>query len=271
MNTPRVACSTSAFKLPLAQALARVAVVGFSHVDVICIESWGHVSLPRLARDYAAHAAEIAALLAQYALTPVALNMAFTHHPHQRSEEATRTRLAEARGAARLMQQLGVQVASFYPGYKVEDRAWADVRRDTLATLKELQVVADDAGVVFAPEPHHATPLQTLPCIMEVLDAMPELRIAYDPSHFAMQGLDVRDTAALLDRAAHVHVRDARPDVMYAPCGTGTVDMAWLVQALAARAYRGWISIECLPKAGADVEHDIAVLRQTVVGREGAT
>jgi len=54
-----------------------------------------------------------------------------------------------------------------------------------------------------------------------------------------MQEIDVRDTAVLLDRTAHVHLRDAGPEQMQVPVGEGNVDFVWIVDALAERGYQG--------------------------------
>jgi sugar phosphate isomerase/epimerase len=265
-----IACSTSAFKMPLDDALARVAGLGFSCVDLIAIPSWGHVSAPDLVSDWDAEAGRVEALVRKHGLTPVAMNAAFTH-PHQRNDAINAERLAQVEAVTRLMNRLGIRIASFYPGYRAEDRAWDDVLADTVATMREMLAVAAAAGVTLVVEPHFGTPFQTLEQIAGLLGAIPELSIAYDPSHFAMQGIAMRDTEPLLDRAAHVHLRDAAPGKMQMPFGEGTVDIDWLCDALAERSYKGHISLEYLPNLPGGPEPELVKLRDALLARMGTT
>lgn len=255
-----LSCSTSAFKGPLEDALPAIARLGFSHVDLIAIPQWNHVSLPALVSSFDEEAGRVERLLDEHRLQVSALNMAFAH-PHQRNDELNARRIAQAKAAAKLMNRLGVKIASFYPGYKVDDRPWDDVLRDTVATINELTAVAGAAGVTFAIEPHFSTPVQTVDQIRKLFAALPGLRIAYDPSHFAMQRINLRDTAFMLDRTVHVHVRDAAPDKMCVPPGTGTVDFKWLLSALKKRGYDAFVTIEYLPGGEGSAESQIAAMR----------
>ncbi len=255
-----IACSTSAFKTDFESALGEVARLGFKHVDLIAIGGWNHVSLPKLVDSFDATADRIEGLLSRYGLTPVAMNFA-VHHPHQRTDEqANANRLEQVRAQTRIMNRLGVKVASFYPGYKAEDRRWEDVLADEVATLGEMLAIGRDAGVTLCVEPHFGTPFQSVRQGLGLLEALPELQIAYDPSHYAMQGIDLRETQPLLDRAATVHLRDAGPDKMQRPVGEGTVDFDWIIQTLQARHYAGQWSIEYLPSEEIDIPAQIVAL-----------
>jgi sugar phosphate isomerase/epimerase len=242
-----IACSTSAFKAPLEEALEKIAAMGFEAVDLIAIPGWGHVMPDACAADPSGTAGNLRHLLDARGLTPVAMNVALPHM-HQREAETVATRKTLADGVCKVMRELGVAVASFYPGYKAEDRPWDDVLADSVASMREVLEIAERYGVVFAVELHFATPFETIEQCTRLLEAIPELPVAYDPSHFAMQSIPMPETAPLLDRAAHVHLRDAGPDAMQQPMGEGTVDFDWIVETLQARGYAGQYSIEYLPK-----------------------
>ena len=262
-----LACSTSAFRMPLDDALAEVRGLGFAYVDLICIPGWDHVQPPELAKDATAVARRVATMLKRHKLTPVACNVALPNL-HQRSEEADAERMRQAEGVARLMRRLKIRVASFYPGYKVDAAQWEDAFARWVHTWHGLEAVADEADVTFTVELHKDTVFETMAQCQRLLEALPELRIAYDPSHFVMQGLDVRETAPLLARAAHVHLRDAAINKMYERTGKGAVDFDWLLGSLKDRGYDGPISIECLP--GDDpqaVRDDILKLKAIVEER----
>jgi sugar phosphate isomerase/epimerase len=265
--TMALACSTSAFKVPLADALAGVHSLGFQYVDLIAIPQWNHIDPVALADDWEPAATRVSELLAQHALTPVALNCAVPHL-HQRAPDIVEQRLCQVEGIAKLMNHLNVEVASFYPGYKVDDRPWDDVFADTVTTIRELRGVARAYHVRFVIELHYATPFQTVAQSLKLLDAVKDLQIAYDPSHFAMQDIDLRKTEPLLVKAAHVHLRDAGPGKMQMPMGTGTVDFKWILDTLAAIDYHGHYSIEYLPNLE-DVDDSITALRDQLAPRLG--
>ncbi len=255
-----IACSTSAFRGSLQTALAEVSRLGFELVDLITIESWNHIVPGELAEEPDAVAGRVKELLAQYELTPVAMNVALPHL-HQRDEQTNAERLRQARAVAGLMNELDVEVATFYPGVKVEDRPWEDLLADTAATWREMMEVAAEAGVTFAVELHYNTPFETIEQCERLFEAAPQMRIGYDPSHFVMQGMDVRQTEPLLDRAVHVHLRDADADAMQAPTGEGKVDFEWVLDAFAERGYEGRYSIEYLAGGELDVKVSIARLK----------
>ena len=241
-----LACSTSAFRTPLDEALALVREMGFTNVDLICIPGWDHVQPRELAEDAAGVSEAVAALLEQDGLTPVACNVGLSAL-YNRDAEVAAQRLRETRGVAQLMSRLGVGIASFYPGYKVDADQWEDAFAAWQLTWQEMAAVAAESGLEFVVELHKDTVLEALPQCARLFDALPDVRIAYDPSHFVMQGIDLRETMPLVERASHVHLRDAATDKMYEHTGEGNVDFDWVLGALADVGYAGHVSIECLP------------------------
>ena len=257
-----IACSTSAYRGSLDDALASVARMGFTAIDLIAIPGWGQLEPARLAEHWEAEAERVGALLMQHHLTPIAVNLA-VGNPHQRDAAVVAQRLREVAGAARFMQRLGIPLASFYPGYRAEDRPWEEVLADSVISMREMLAVAGAYGVTLAVELHMFTPFETVAQGMRLLQELPELSVAYDPSHYAMQSIDLRDTAPFLARAAHVHLRDAAPEQMMAPVGAGTVDFPWILDTLRALDYRGNLSIEYLPDLP-EVEGEIMRLREMI-------
>ncbi len=258
-----VACSTSAFKVPLDEALAEVAGLGFGHVDLISIEGWNHVEPEELVTEWEVASSEVTESLRRHGLEPVALNVA-VGDLYDRRDEIRSERLEKVGAVARLMEHLGVPVASFYPGYMREEVDWDEALEGTLATWREMRSPAREWGVRFVLEAHKNTPFETLDQIARLLEADADLALAYDPSHFVMQSLDVRETEPLLERTEHVHLRDAGPEKMQRPLGEGTVDFEWILDALRERGYGGHFSIEYLGGRDRDVTGDIAELKRLV-------
>ena len=255
-----VACSTSAFKVPLPDALAEVAGHGFDAVDLIAIPQWGHVVATEVAANFDDQASTIKSWLTMHGLRPVAMNMALGHL-HQRDSEAVQQRLADARALTRLMSRLGIPVGSFYPGYLANDRPWDDVLADTVVSVDELLAIADQAGVRLVVELHKNTPFETVQQSQALLEASPALGIAFDPSHFAMQGYGLTDVEPLLDRTGHLHLRGAAVDRMQAPLAETEFDLAGLCRTLAERGYAGDVSLEYLPGFEGDLGHELRSLK----------
>jgi sugar phosphate isomerase/epimerase len=266
-----IACSTSAWKVGLDEALGHVSRLGFQKVDLICIPSWGHVSAEKLEADFEHECRAIRHMLAGHGLTAVAANLAVGNLYERGDGAANAARLRHVDAVARLMKRLNIGVASFFPGGKwpAQEMRWTDVLSATVDTVHEILAVGRTYQVTFAVELHANTPFETVEQGSALLEAVPELGVAYDPSHYAMQQIPLRSTARFLDRARHVHLRDAAPGKMCVRFGDGTVDFEWLYEALHARHYSGHCSIEYLPGFGGDARTEITALKHWWAKRFG--
>jgi sugar phosphate isomerase/epimerase len=259
------ACSTSVgTRSSLAETLSRIAGIGTTHVDLLAIDGWVHIHTQALADYFEKTVAPVDALLAQYNLRPLALNTGVSPQLHQRSEAINAQRQREIRAVTRLMQHLGVSLAAIQPRQPDRERPYADVLADCVATLREQISMGQAAGVTFALELHVNSPFETLEQARLLLDQMPDLPLVYDPTHFVMQGIDIRDTGWLMEHAAHVHLRDADRDQMQVPFGTGAVDFDWLLGTLKDRGYAGHFSIEYLETDDFDVLDSAARLYEKI-------
>ena len=239
----------SAWKNSVDDALAAIAGMGFDSVDVIAIPGWGLVDPAALGTDPEPQIDRLASALEKHSLTAIGVNAAVPNIYQRDDAAVNEQRLAQVEGICALMKRLKIPVASFFPGgnWPAQEMAWEKVLESEVVTLKEMLAIGRTHGVALTVEPHANTPFEKLEQVKRLLDALPELRVAYDPSHFAMQGLELAETAFILDRASHVHVRDAGPGVMQMPVGEGTVDFAWLAGKLRGSAYAGAVSVEYLP------------------------
>ncbi|REE57440.1 sugar phosphate isomerase/epimerase [Paenibacillus taihuensis] len=261
-----IACSTSVrCGSSLDAALRTVAELGFRSVDLLAIDGWVHVNPSDLVSDWEGTVSRLDDRLSAYGLVPLALNTGTGPQLHDRSEAACELRRAEIAALIRLMQRYGVQLAAIQPLGNDASRPWADVLADCVATLREYDTAAREAGVAFALELHIHSPFETLEQARALIAAMPEVKLVYDPSHFVMQGIDIRETEWLMDHAVHVHVRDAARDRMQAHLGEGDVDLDWMLGTLARRGYSGHFSIEYLEDGGMDVLGDVIGVRDAIL------
>lgn len=255
--------STSAWKGDLDHALARLRALGFREVDLIVIESWGLVSLKRLVGDFEAECSRVEALLDKHGLCAVSVNAGFDAVFHEPLEAESRESLREqVHALARFMQRLGITTGAHYPGHIADWKQDPEgVWRNTTECLREIQQVLEGTGLRLGPELHFKTPYETPEDGRRLLQAVPGIPYTYEPSHYIVNGIDVRETADLLDGACHVHLRGCAPGRLQAPPEVGEDSLKWVVERLRARAYEGMVSLEYLPNADFDTETAIAGLK----------
>lgn len=245
-----VACSTAVrCNSTLQKAVADISAAGFTTIDLLAIDGWVHVHTRDLADQYEQTRQHLDDLLQQHGLHLLALNTGVAAELHHRSPQVNARRKAEIGGLVRLMQDYGIRIAAIQPRAPDRARPWEDVLADCVATLREQVAMGAAAGSTFALELHVHSPFATLEQAKRLLAVFPELPLVYDPTHFVMQGIPLRETGWLMDHAHHIHLRDAARDKMQVPMGTGEVDFAWLLGTLKDRGYQGHISIEYLETA----------------------
>lgn len=238
---------------PLQRAMAMVAATGARCVDVLMIGTWAHINPAELAMDYAAVATRLGRLLSGLGLKLSALNTGTTVQLHDRSEAANIARQLETEALCRLMSQHGVTTAAVQPLQREDHRDPADVMADCIASLRQQYAIAAKYGVRLAVELHVHSPFETLDEAKTLLREMPEVMVVYDPTHFIMQGVPLRETTWLMDRAIHVHARDAARGKLQVPLGTGEIDFDWMAGALLDRGFTGNVSVEYLETDEFDV------------------
>jgi L-ribulose-5-phosphate 3-epimerase len=109
---------------------------------------------------------------------------------------------------------------------------------------------ADDAGLVLALENEHECNVATAAETRAALEAADDqrLRVIWDPGNAAM--LDpagwsgVGGLEAIVDRVAHVHLKDVTPAQAWTRIGDGVVDFPAQLGCLAAAGYDGYLSFE---------------------------
>ena len=187
---------------------------------------------------------------------PVSLNSGAGIQLYDRTTDAVAQRKAEVQALARFMKHFHVPISAVQPRQADATRAWFDVFDDCVETLEEHWEIAIAEGIKFALEPHVGIPFESSAQVRRLLDAIPEMPLIYDPSHFAAQGIDVQETDRLLDRAAWVHVRDGVSGTIRAHFGEGDVDFDWIFRSLRDPGYDGGFSIEYLKSMDKDIAGD---------------
>ncbi len=143
----RIAGSTLTFSRGgLAEALAQVAEIGFTEIELAAIEGWAHVSPARLAEDPPGELGRVRQELERHGLRVVAINSGLGGGPPAQRE-------VRGRAVLDLAGRLGAGVVTLPPaGLRAEN-----VRErsgEELALLARLVDAARAAGVVLAVEGH---------------------------------------------------------------------------------------------------------------------
>jgi len=265
-----VFCSTSVrTSLPLDEALQVVASLGFQEVDLLAILAWAHVNPAEMVSDFSGTVARVEALLQKHALQLRAMNTGTNQQLHDRTAEGIAMRNLEVDALCRFMKHFGVKVAAIQPLQKDYDREWQPVIDDCLITLKEQFAIGDKHGIQFGLEMHANSPIETLEQAEYLLGKMPDIPLVYDPTHFVMLGMGIKDSAWLMDNAVHCHLRDAGREQMQTHMGEGDVDFPLLFSELKKRNYKGNFSIEYLDSKELDILEDVKILRQTILNGFG--
>jgi sugar phosphate isomerase/epimerase len=261
-----IACASVAFsKQPLEAALASVRELGFSYVDLLAVEGWAHIMPSDLVRNYDGTTARVDAALRANHLQLSSINIGFTSAIQDRSSEAVVTRNAQTRALVRFMLQHRLTVAAIQPRERTHDRPFETLLSDSAESLNEIIDVAEGTGITFALECHTGSVAESLTSALELLHMVPQLKVAYDPSHLVMHEIELEDSEPLLNKAANIYLRDAALDKIQTHFGQGTIDFDWLLKRCKARHFRGDIVVEYLDGDGEeDIRPDIIALHKKI-------
>lgn len=125
----------------------------------------------------------------------------------------------------------------------------------------EIQVTVENHVNTFCETPGGACRL---------LDWVPGLGLAFDPSHMIMQDQDLSPWTLLFPRVRHVRIRDASDSMMQSRMGMGKLKPADLLDMPGILSYSGILIVEHLrpSQSGAgeyDIKADIGTAREAAV------
>jgi len=264
-----IACSSGLFhQLLLEHALRGIAKLGFRRVDLLAVEGWNHINPSHAADDVNAVDARLQQALEAAGVELDAFNMGFSTALHERRPAACERRQAEAAAMAELMSRYNLTAASLVPG-RPDGQLSAETQIErSVASLREIVAVTRPYGLTIALECHVDSIMEDPAIAARILDEVPGLTVAYDPSHLIMQGIALEDTGPLLDRVGRVHLRDAARGEMQVRYGRGELDLDRLLALLAEHGYRGGYSIEVLdPWGSRAARRDVQALQRALSER----
>lgn len=228
-----IACSTLCFtQQSLREALQRIAQLGFRYVD-LGVQHWAHVSALELVQSGEDVAALLQRGLEQNNLALCAMNVGLDRN----ADDSLKAQIAAACTLAAAHNLSAICINAPPNGTPL---------RTAIRELRQLAAVASRYGVTLCLETH-VNCLTELPSVaVRLVESVPNLGLALDPSHFYAGPWQGRDFSITFSHTRIVHLRDAgnSPDKILLPPGEGVVDFAGLLRGLVASGYTGPLSVE---------------------------
>ena len=161
----------------------------------------------------------------------------------------------------------GIPSVMLLPGVINKGQSRHDALVRTATSLKELLPLAQDAGVVLAIEPHVHSYLESPALVLELIEHVPDLKLALDYAHFVCLGYRQEEIDVLAPYAAHVHLRQARAGVLQAKLEEGTLNFPALLATLREVGYDGYLALEYVHQSYMNTLYD-DVLSESVKMRD---
>ncbi len=258
-----IACHTSGLaNLTLDDALGTVARLGFRAVDMLLPDSDRALAQPD------AYAAAICGLLDEFhlTLTDLCLTLPDLNAPDPKVREAELSRFEQILPFA---VALGTPGITLTPGTVHADGQDHSMAR-SVAGLLRLKRSAESAapGIRLSIEPQPDSVAELPADALMLLDCVPGLRLTLDYAHFIYLGLARKDIAPLINKAAHIHLRQALKNRLQTSFELGKLDIREVVEDLRDSAYSGTVSIEYLRTPGEHGAVNVDVIEETVKTRD---
>ena len=127
-----------------------------------------------------------------------------------------------------------------------------------ITSLKELAPIAEELDVLICLENHANNNLEFIDDYRRILDAIPSSHVGIniDTGHFDASNVDMMKLIEEMgDRVNHIHIKENKGygKKEFTRFGEGVTDNDAVINAMVARGYEGFITIELSPEIG---EHD---------------
>lgn len=230
--------------LKVADALAACARIGYDGVELVANRDWP-TDPARLAAD---ERRDLSKRLADSGLSLAGL---MENLSEPADDAVHKTNLERLKAAAELGHVLSpgspLVIETILGGKPAQ---WDQVKDRLAERLRDWAVVAAATDTILAVKPHVANALHTPAAAKWLLERVnsPWVKLAFDYSHFMLQGLPMAETIAeLVPQARFIHVKDARgkPDKFeFLLPGESGIDYVAYFQALLKSGYRRPVVVE---------------------------
>lgn len=244
--TLEFSCHTWAFNdLTLPEALGTIARMGFRYVD---IGSGANFNAARAAERPQAVASDIKDDLAMFNLQLADLYLMLPRISLD-SEDKRQAEISLFKALMPFARVLGTPGITLSPGlaHPAED---VEAQDRTIAALREMVKMGQDAGLRVSIEPHLDSMAPTPEAALKLMKDVPGLEITLDWAHMICQGARDKDVLALLPYVRHAQVRQAARRKLQTPFSKGSLNVDEVLAALADVNYEGVICVEYMKTVG---------------------
>ena len=230
--------------LPLEVALKTCAEIGYSHVELAL--NAGYPSEPKVftAEARQATAAQLKAL--KLDLPCLMLNISLT--ADDKAHAAALQSIADAAQLARDLNPANPAIIETVLGGK--PATWEQQKAGMAARLQDWAAAAEKAKTVITIKAHVGSAVNSPERLLWLLEQVksPAIQVAYDYSHFELQGIDMEESMKLLlPRTKFIHVKDSVGEVgkfQFLLPGEGRTDYVKYFTALKQHGYTGPVCVE---------------------------
>jgi sugar phosphate isomerase/epimerase len=246
----RISCADYTWpSVSFPHALATIADIGVRAVDIALFASGSHLELDAVTGDPLHWAAVVHDLLRKSDLEVA--DVFLIPGPDLESLAPTSSDPSEQRRSREIFSRiltfagkLGSPGITILPGAVPRDQTRDSALERAVRELSLRVAMAHEAGLRCSIEPHVGGIIETPRHASLLVDAVKGLEITLDLSHFAYQGFDLRDVAALTGFARHVQLRPADVGKMQTRVCEDKSDIGGLIRHLRAESYRGFVALE---------------------------
>jgi sugar phosphate isomerase/epimerase len=237
--------------LPLEATLMVSRSLGYTSVDIAGFHGRGNRSFQPhdVAADPQKQADILNPLLQKYGLSVTDFFPQFGTAPSVHSlndpDPAVREEnMRFVRGAAQFCKLVGAPGMTILPGIDHTARTLAENLAVSVDYLRRAVDIAGEYGVAVRFEPHMGAVADTPELALELVNAVPGLKVTLDLTHFVLQYISVERALALVPHTGHVHVRQAKMGKLQVAHDEGTLDFPDLIARLKAVGYTGALTVE---------------------------
>lgn len=144
----------------------------------------------------------------------------------------------------KVSKAIGARGITLLPGVIWDEIGPERSFEQSVEELRHLVPIAHDAGLRLSVECHLESVAEPPEKALELVNAVPGLKLTLDYSHFVAQGYRPEDVHPLVPHAGHFHARQARNGALQSSHWDGTLNFSDIVHRLKAAGYPGDLCLE---------------------------
>lgn len=246
----KYSCADFTFPLlPHDKTLQLIKLLGIHSVDLGLFEDRSHHYPSQIARDPQGQASLIKEKLSALELSVADVFLQTGAEPHIAAANTPDDGLRQSNRDtfARILEYthaLGCRHLTGLPGvmHKNVDHQtdWQRAAEESAWRVAQ----ANDAGIIYAIEPHVGSILPDPDKAMAFLRQVPGLSLTLDYGHFIYQGMPNESVHPLIPHASHFHARGGAPGMLQSTVKDNTIDFETILHEFKELDYPGYICLE---------------------------